>query len=111
VAQQFLDDFSASSCGFFLLEAVDEVDEIEEAAAGFGPDDGGSNGDRQMSFSCACRSSDILPGIRTPREKYTTGSIPVLVRRPFLCGVIAFRAWRCLSSSRGMELWRIYPAG
>jgi hypothetical protein len=49
VAQQFFDDFSASSCGFFLLEAVDEVDEIEEAAAGFGPDDGGSDGDRSTS--------------------------------------------------------------
>ena len=111
VAKQFLGQAAAPARGLLLFELVDEIDEIEEPSSSTATDDGGSDGNAQMGFAGSGRSSDILPGIRTSREESTIGSIRALVRWPFLCGIIAFRAPRSLSSSRAMALWRTYLPG
>src|ERR1700722_6457296 len=53
MTQQGLDDAAAPSRGLFLFELIDEIDEIEEASARSGTDDGGGDGDRQMGLSRA----------------------------------------------------------
>jgi hypothetical protein len=111
VAQQLLGETAAATGSLLLLQLVDEIDQVEEAPPGAGTDDGRCDADAEMGFAGAGRSSDILPGIRTSREESTIGSIRALVRWPFLCGIIAFRAPRSLSSSRAMALWRTYLPG
>jgi hypothetical protein len=51
MTQQGLDDAAAPSGGLFLFELIDEIDEIEEAAARSGADDRGGGGDRQVGLS------------------------------------------------------------
>ena len=104
-------DPSLPSASRFGLEPIDEIDGVVKAAAFAGANAIASDGDGQMCLSSAGRSSVILPGIRTSREESTIGSIRALVRWPFLCGIIAFRAPRSLSSSRAMALWRTYLPG
>ena len=50
-----------------LLEAIDQIDDVEEPAAGPRADDVGGDGDRQMRLAGAGRSSVILPGVRRLR--------------------------------------------
>jgi len=104
-------DPSLPSASRFGLEPIDEIDGVVKAAAFAGANAIASDSDGRMCLSGAGRSSDILPGIRTSREESTIGSIRALVRWPFLCGIIAFRAPRSLSSSRAMALWRTYLPG
>jgi len=72
VAQQSLDDPSALSGGLFLLELVDEIDEVEESASRPRPDDGGGDGDRQVGFPRAGRGSDMAPGFWRAKRRSTT---------------------------------------
>jgi len=44
VAQQFLRQPAGAAGGFLLLQLIDQIDKVVEPAAGFGADDGGSNG-------------------------------------------------------------------
>ena len=111
VAEQFLGQAAALARGLLLFELVDEIDEVEELSSSTATDDGGGDGDAQMGFAGSSRSSDILPGIRTSRGESIIGFIRALVRWPFLCGVIAFKAPRSLSSSRATALWRTYRPG
>src|SRR5438552_4617829 len=53
VTQQGLDDATAFSGSLFLFKLVDEVDEIEEAAARSGADDDGGDSDGEMGLSRA----------------------------------------------------------
>jgi hypothetical protein len=53
VTQQGLDDAAALSGGLFLFELIDQIDEIEEAAAGSGADDGGGDGAGVSGILCA----------------------------------------------------------
>ena len=110
-ADEIFRDPSLPSAARFGLEPIDEIDGVVEAATFAGANAITGDGDGQMCLSGAGRSSDILPGIRTSREESTIGSIRALVRWPFLCGIIAFRAPRSLSSSRAMALWRTYLPG
>jgi hypothetical protein len=48
VAQQLLGQASALAGGLFLLELIDEIDEVEEPSPSTAPDDGGSDGDAEM---------------------------------------------------------------
>ena len=72
VAQQSLDDPSALSGGLFLLELVDEIDEVEELASRPRPDDGGGDGDSQVGFPRARRDSDMAPGFWRAKRRSTT---------------------------------------
>jgi hypothetical protein len=44
VAQQGLDEAAAAAGGLFLFELVDQIDEVEETAAGVSADHGGGDG-------------------------------------------------------------------
>jgi hypothetical protein len=58
MAQQHLDKPAAFTGGFLLLQLVDEVDEIEEAAPGAGADHGGRDGDGEMGLA-GSRAADV----------------------------------------------------
>jgi len=64
-----------------LLEAVDQIDDVEEPAAGPGADDVGGDGDRQMRLAGAGRSSVILPGVRRARFGSSIRFIRAAARR------------------------------
>jgi hypothetical protein len=53
VAQQVLGQATAAAGGLFLLELVDQIDQVEEAAPGAGADDRGSDANGEMSLSSA----------------------------------------------------------
>ena len=94
-----------------LHQLMHEAGRCEEGDGEAALTSGEAERQTDMRLAGAGRSSDILPGIRTSREESTIGSIRALVRWPFLCGIIAFRAPRSLSSSRAMALWRTYLPG
>jgi hypothetical protein len=48
----------------FGLELVDQVDDVEEPAAGTVTDAGAGDGDRQMGLAGAARTSVMMPGVR-----------------------------------------------
>jgi hypothetical protein len=57
------------------VEPVDQVDDVEEAAAGAAPDAGPRDADRQMGLARARRSSDILPSIKKTKRSSATAFI------------------------------------
>ena len=62
-AGQIIGEPSLPSGASFRLELVDEVDDIEEAAAGAAADAGPGNDDRQMRLACAgALSPRLAPG-------------------------------------------------
>jgi len=79
VTQQGLDDAAAPSGGLFLFELIDEIDEIEEAAARSGADDRGGDRDRQVGLSRTGQTNVILPGVRRLKSGSRTGFIRVWV--------------------------------
>jgi len=74
VAQQLLDETPTAAGGLFLFELVDQINEVEEAAAGLGTDDRRGDGDAQVRFTGARRSSFIMPVIsRIARGAFRSG--------------------------------------
>jgi hypothetical protein len=59
----------------FGLKTVDQVDGREESPTRSGADAASCDGDRQVRFAGTGRSRDILPGIRRPKDGFSTGSI------------------------------------
>ena len=53
VAQQVLGEPAAASGGLFLLELIDQIDEVEEASPGAGTNDRRGHGDAKMGFAGA----------------------------------------------------------
>jgi hypothetical protein len=51
VTQQFFGQSASSTGGLFLLQLIDQVDQVEEAPPGAGADDRRGHGDAQMGFA------------------------------------------------------------
>jgi hypothetical protein len=62
------------------FEPVDQIDDIEEAAARAAADAGTGDRDGEMRLADPGRSRDILPGIRTLKAESSTGSIRATAR-------------------------------
>ena len=74
-------DLASFPLALLLFEGVDEFDGGEEPDALAVMFDGlDADGRGEMRFARACRSSDILPGIRTSREESIIGFIRASVR-------------------------------
>jgi hypothetical protein len=67
VAQQVLGQASAAAGGFLLLELVDQIDEVEEAAPSPGADDGRGDADAQVGFAGAGAADEdgVALGLRS----------------------------------------------
>jgi hypothetical protein len=59
----------------FAVKLVDQVDDVEEAAAGTAADAGAGDADSQVGLAGARRSSDILPGIKKTKRSSVTAFI------------------------------------
>jgi hypothetical protein len=60
VAQELLGQSAAATCGLFLFELVDQVDEVEESAAGAAADASASDADsevRQDQIALLCQEA------------------------------------------------------
>ncbi len=64
VAQQLLGQPAAATGSLFLFQLSDQIDQVEEAPPGASPDDRRGDGDAQMGFTGAARSSVTMPGVR-----------------------------------------------
>ena len=66
VAQQLLDEAPAAAGGLFLFELVDQIDEVEEAAAGLGANDRRGDRDAQVRFTGAGAADEdsVAPPLR-----------------------------------------------
>ena len=53
MAQQLLGEPAAATSGLLLLQLIDQIDQVEEAASGAGTDDRRGDGDAQMGFAGA----------------------------------------------------------
>ena len=53
VAQQLFGQPAAATCGFLLLQLIDQIDEVEEASPGAVADDRRGYGDAEMGFAGA----------------------------------------------------------
>src|SRR5438132_5803187 len=79
------------------LEPVDEIDHVVEPTAGAGADAASGDGDGEMRLAGAGRSSDILPGIRTPEAGSSTHFTRGVARRPLLFDASVSKARRSSS--------------
>ena len=64
MAQQLLGEPAAATGGLLLLQLIDQIDQVEEAASGASTNDRRGDGDAQMGFTGAGRSSVTMPGVR-----------------------------------------------
>ena len=80
LAQQGFDDASALAGGLLLFELIDQVDEVEETAAGARSDDGGGDRDGVFADSGVRRGADIARFL-------ALGARGVMIGRATLYGV------------------------
>ena len=70
-AGQIIGKAPLASATRFALQAVDEIDDIEEAAPGAATNAASGNGNREMRFAGAGRSSVTMPGVRRLRRAFS----------------------------------------
>jgi hypothetical protein len=67
-AAEVFGELALSPCPPFGLKPVDQIDGVEEAAAGSGPYAAARNRDRQMRLAGTGRTRGILPNITTSMD-------------------------------------------
>ena len=93
------------------LKLVDQVDDVEEAAAGAGADECAGNGDREMALAGAWGTNRILPDIRVARRRSTIRSTRAAASGSRSSGAIGSAGPGCWSSGSMTERWRRFPRG
>jgi hypothetical protein len=111
VSGERLGEPAAAAGGLFRLELVDEVDEIEEATACSGADDGGGDRNDKMRFARAGRSSVILPGVRRLRFGSSIRFTRAAARRLSSLAPSATPAPSTSSSASRIARWRCCRPG
>ena len=113
MTQQGLDDAAAPSGGLFLFELIDEIDEIEEAAARSGADDRGGGRDRQVGLSRTGRNGRMMPVIRklAARGWFATRTIRASARRFLSSGGNATAGSRPMCVGNPTAVWRLFRSG
>ena len=113
MTQQGLDDAAAPSGGLFLFELIDQIDEIEEAAARSGADDRGGGRDRQVGLSRTGRNGRMMPVIRklAARGWFATRTIRASARRFLSSGGNATAGSRPMCVGNPTAVWRLFRSG
>ncbi len=93
------------------LQTLDELAGAHEQHAPSVVDEGEPEGCREMAFARAWRSSDILPGIRTPEAGSSTHFTRGVARRPLLFDASVSKARRSSSYTSSMGRWPMCLVG
>ena len=107
VAQQVLGQATAAAGGLFLVELVDQIDQVEEAAPGPGADDRRGDANGEVGLAGAGRDRDMLPDTRGRMRRSTTPFILAVAAESRLYGAIGSAVSPCwwLNSPTGRWRW------